>query len=49
MNKAEAGETLKLNGLVCYESIYPDFVAAFISAPLLSKNSKTSTCPAAAA
>lgn len=23
-------DTLKLNGLVCYESIYPDFVASFI-------------------
>lgn len=23
-------DTLKLNGLVCYESIYPDFVAAFV-------------------
>ncbi len=30
MDKTEAGDTLKLNGLVCYESIYPDFVAGFI-------------------
>ncbi len=25
-----AADTLKLNGLVCYESIYPDFVSSFI-------------------
>jgi apolipoprotein N-acyltransferase len=30
MKKTEKGDTLKLNGLVCYESIYPDFVAGFI-------------------
>jgi apolipoprotein N-acyltransferase len=29
-NDNKSRDTLKLNGLVCYESIYPDFVAAFI-------------------
>ncbi len=29
-NEAKAIDTLKINGLVCYESIYPDFVAEFI-------------------
>ena len=29
-NDNKVSDTLKLNGLVCYESIYPDFVAAFI-------------------
>ena len=30
LNKTTVKDTLKLNGLVCYESIYPDFVAGFI-------------------
>ena len=30
VNKTLEKDTLKLNGLVCYESIYPDFVAGFI-------------------
>ncbi len=29
-NENRKGDILKLNGLVCYESIYPDFVASFI-------------------
>lgn len=30
INESETKDTLKLNGLVCYESIYPDFVASFV-------------------
>ncbi len=29
-NDKKSRDTLKLNGLVCYESIYPDFVASFV-------------------
>jgi apolipoprotein N-acyltransferase len=29
-NEGQESDTLKLNGLVCYESIYPDFVAGFV-------------------
>ncbi len=29
-NETGSQDTLKLNGLVCYESIYPDFVASFV-------------------
>lgn len=29
-NEKNLRDTLKLNGLVCYESIYPDFVASFV-------------------